>query len=167
MDYLTKGPGEWLVMHIGHCENPEKFEFVYEIIRKKINRTHDSYDIILQLEREFNSSLGLQVDVYQEVDGGFKYFQSIKDGCACSFIMKYAEDNLKRAYRMAGIDPPDCPYGPGPIVIRNFVMDYRELPKHAIYGTFQAYTYATHKKKKLGCVKIILNFDKRNDDDIF
>ncbi|KAJ8728745.1 hypothetical protein PYW07_006441 [Mythimna separata] len=159
------GPGQWLVEHIGQCENPETYEFVYEIIRKKINRTHDSYAIIFQCDREFNSSIGIQVDVFQEVDGGYKYFQTMTDKSACGFVKKYAEANLRRALSLANVDPPDCPFGPGPIIIRDFVMDYRELAKDAIYGTFQAYTFATFKKKKIGCVKIILNFDKRNDDD--
>lgn len=44
-------------------------------------------------------------------------------------------------------------------------MDYTELPKEGIYGTWEAHVYALLDERKVACVKVILNFDKRSDED--
>ena len=41
-------------------------------------------------------------------------------------------------------------------------MDYRKLPRNGVYGTYQAYVYAVHRGKKIGCATILVNFDPEN-----
>lgn len=50
-------------------------------------------------------------------------------------------------------------------MINNFVMDYENLPKIGLYGTFETRLYVIYDKKKVGCVRSILNFEIRDDED--
>ena len=45
-------------------------------------------------------------------------------------------------------------------------MDYSELPKIGVYGTFEARVYVIYDKKRVGCVSTILNFEIRDDDEV-
>ncbi|XP_047027805.1 uncharacterized protein LOC124635894 [Helicoverpa zea] len=151
-------------MNIAQCENPEQYDWVYEVSRKKMNRTHDSFDFSLKLDRIFNSSYAVQIDVYQQVDGGFKYHNTIRNECACALFMKYAQQNMRRGLMQANVDPPDCPIQPGDITLKDFVMDYKELPKLGVYGTFQTNLYLLYEGIKYFCIQVILNFDLHDSD---
>ncbi|XP_035443133.2 uncharacterized protein LOC118271234 [Spodoptera frugiperda] len=165
---LMLGPGRWLVLNMVHCDNPEQYDVLFDISRKKINRTHDCFDLDIKLDRVFNHSYALLIDVYQKVDGGFKYYQTISDDSACAFLMRQAEENVRKLLTLANIDPPDCPLRAGLISIKNYVFDYRELPRMGVYGTYEANAYFLFKGIRIGCAKVVLNFDQRNgegDDD--
>ncbi|XP_063895390.1 uncharacterized protein LOC135118151 [Helicoverpa armigera] len=161
---LMLGPGQWLVLDIVPCDNPELY-WPVDISRQKINRTHDSFTISMDFDNELNFSYAGFVDAYQKLDGGFKFYQKIESDCTCTFLKKYAKENMERFLANAHYDPPDCPLPAGPFRVTNFVMDYTELPKHGVYGTFLANAYLVYKEEKVGCVKIILNFDERTEDD--
>nr|XP_049697571.1 uncharacterized protein LOC110383489 [Helicoverpa armigera] len=161
---MILGPGRWLVLNIIECENPDQYEIMYNINRKKINRTHDCFNMNMELDRVINTTYAIHIDVYQEFDGRFNFYKKITDDCACSFVMTHAGVSAKRALTMANIDPPDCPLQPGPITINNFVMDYRELSRHSVYGTFQADVYLLYNKVRLACTRVIANFEYVDDE---
>ncbi|CAH0663746.1 unnamed protein product [Spodoptera exigua] len=169
------GPGRWLVLNVMTCDNPEQYDLLFDISRKKINRTHDCFDIHINLDRVIDNTyrsaneqtdyLMIEIDVYQKVDGGFKYYQTIADESACKFLMRQAEANVKRLLASGNIDPPECPLQAGLIEIKNYVFDYRELPKTGVYGTFEAHAYIVYKGIRMGCTKVFLNFDEDDDDE--
>ncbi|XP_021195252.3 uncharacterized protein LOC110379774 [Helicoverpa armigera] len=161
---LILGPGRWLVLHMGHCEDQVEYPMVYEVTRKKINRTHDCFDAHMIFDRDVNTSFSIQIDVFQEVDGGFKFYETIKDDNYCAFLMRHAGENMRRGLTLAHIDPPECPFLKGEVIMKNFVMDYRELAKHGVYGTFLANLYFIYEDLKYTCVQTILNFDEYESD---
>ena len=44
-------------------------------------------------------------------------------------------------------------------------MDYTELPKLGMYGTFKAIVFIVHNKKRMACVQVVVNFEIRNEED--
>ncbi|CAD0203620.1 unnamed protein product [Chrysodeixis includens] len=160
------GPGQWLVLNILQCDNPEQYELVMDGYRKKLNRTHDCFGFEVSSPAVFNTSYSISIDVYKKMDGGFKFYQTISDDCVCTFLMRHARENIERVLTMAGVDPPDCPIDPGFYTVENFVMDYTELPLNGVYGTYEVIVYLLLDEVKKCCIKGHLLFEN-NDDDGF
>ncbi|KAH9641834.1 hypothetical protein HF086_001550 [Spodoptera exigua] len=53
---LMLGPGRWLVLNVMTCDNPEQYDLLFDISRKKINRTHDCFDIHINLDRVIDNT---------------------------------------------------------------------------------------------------------------
>lgn len=56
---MFQGPGRWLVLNIHACDNPEQYEIKLDIIRKKINRTHDCFDFTIEIDKEIDFKYGV------------------------------------------------------------------------------------------------------------
>ncbi|XP_026736858.1 uncharacterized protein LOC113500311 [Trichoplusia ni] len=159
------GPGQWLVLNILECEDPEQYPMVFDAYRRKLNRTHDCFTGTFDSPYEVNSSYAIAVDVYKKMDGGFKFYQTIMDDCVCTFLMQHAKENIQRILSMSGVDPPDCPVKPGFYSVENFVMDYTELPLNGVYGTYEVVVFLTLDGRKMSCIKGHLLFENSDDDD--
>ncbi|XP_028027561.1 uncharacterized protein LOC114241020 [Bombyx mandarina] len=165
------GPGRWLIISVEKCPEDEIYPINFEIAKKKVNRTHDGFHGSMVLNQALDDEFGINIDICKYVDGGCKQIQVLQDDCLCCFARKYAKDNLERGLTLAGIDPPDCPIKQGSYEIKDFVIDYDELPNNSIYGRFMARVELVGKAlnkpdtEVLGCIILNSEFNKCEDDE--
>ncbi|XP_063895382.1 uncharacterized protein LOC110379775 [Helicoverpa armigera] len=159
------GKGRWLMLNILQCEDADDMEFNFDLTRRKINRTHDAFSFKVDFDREINETYGIEIVAYKEVDGGFKLYHQMQDESFCTFVKKYTGDNWEKFFKMANIDPPDCPIKPGEVKVVDFILDYKELEETGLYGVFDASNYMLDKGRRVGCVRLLTTFEKDDDDD--
>ncbi|KAJ8728744.1 hypothetical protein PYW07_006440 [Mythimna separata] len=158
------GPGVWKVNYIRKCET-DLHKFKFDIIQKKINRTHDGFTANFKLDESFNEDFGIRVDICKYVDGGCKQYQVLSDDCFVNFVNKYAENNVKEGLTMAGFDPPEFPLPAGDYSVSDYIFDYSELPSDAIYGRFCAKGFMLKDTEEVGCVELHVEFKEAQDED--
>ncbi|XP_049697574.2 uncharacterized protein LOC110383491 [Helicoverpa armigera] len=158
------GPGVWSVHFIKKCEE-EVHKFKFDIVQKKINRTHDGFNADLILEETFNSDFGVRIDICKYVDGGCKQYQVLSDDCFVNFVNKYAENNVRNCLEIAGVDPPEFPIKEGEYHVTGYEFDYSELPSDGMYGIYCARAFILRGSQETGCVEIHVEFKEVEDDD--
>ncbi|KAJ8728748.1 hypothetical protein PYW07_006444 [Mythimna separata] len=159
------GKGRWLVLNNLQCDDSENFAIPIEVSRRKINRTHDAFTFSATLDKDIDTTYGIEIMADKEVDGGFKFYQKITDQSFCEMAKKYTGDNFPQVLTQAKIDPPDCPIPKGEILIEDFVLDYRELEETGMYGTFDVCVYLTYMAQRVACMRWIVRFERTNEDD--
>ncbi|XP_030028089.2 uncharacterized protein LOC115445528 [Manduca sexta] len=163
------GNGRWITKNVAKCPDDSKYTTKLEISRKKVNRTHDGFNLNGDLDFVLDNEHGIFIDACKYMDGGCKPYQTFADDCACCFLKKHAESNMVEIFTKAGIDPPDCPIPKGALVVKDYVFNYNALPEKGIYGTYDAKIYLLQPKvgenppEKIGCVLLTLQFENETD----
>ncbi|CAH0663744.1 unnamed protein product [Spodoptera exigua] len=164
-DVELLGKGRWLVLTMMNCEDADQYDIILTSSRTKINRTHDSFNLHMDLDRELNSSYGVELVIYKEMDGGFKFHQTMGSDNFCDFVKEYTGENWSKLLSMAGVDPPDCPIPTGEFKITEFVVDYQQLEETGLYGTFDVTVFLLHEAHRIICTRWLVRFEKEHDDD--
>ncbi|XP_035443134.2 uncharacterized protein LOC118271235 [Spodoptera frugiperda] len=159
------GEGRWLVLSMRDCEDADQYDIIMTSSRTKINRTHDSFNMHLDLDRELNSSYGIEVDIFKLIDGTFKFHHTMGGDDFCEFAKKHTGDNWNKLLALGGVDPPDCPIPTGEIKINEFIVDYQQMEKTGLYGTFDVIVYLLQEGHRIICTQWMLRFEKEHDDD--
>ncbi|KAF9824723.1 hypothetical protein SFRURICE_010330 [Spodoptera frugiperda] len=162
---LRAGEGRWLVLSMRDCEDADQYDIIMTSSRTKINRTHDSFNMHLDLDRELNSSYGIEVDIFKLIDGTFKFHHTMGGDDFCEFAKKHTGDNWNKLLALGGVDPPDCPIPTGEIKINEFIVDYQQMEKTGLYGTFDVIVYLLQEGHRIICTQWMLRFEKEHDDD--
>ncbi|XP_072945666.1 uncharacterized protein [Epargyreus clarus] len=161
------GKGRWLLQSVEQCDegDTEGMQVVCEVdvTRRKHNRTLDVFDIDFQCNEDVGDMFGVIIIVCKHVDGGCKEWQVLTDDSVERLAKKYAEGNVRTAFEMAGMDPPDFPVKADKYSIRDYAVDYCELPKESVYGTFTAVAKLVRSGQAVSCVKCTLQFDEDMD----
>ncbi|KAL0879828.1 hypothetical protein ABMA27_003534 [Loxostege sticticalis] len=157
------GPGLWRVVSVGPCE--QQLDMTLDVVRRKVNRTHDGFTAKLTTDEEIDDSFGLRVDICKHVDGGCKPYQVLADESLPRYVQKYAADNARDFLGAAGLDPPDFPIPKGEHVVKNYVFDYSELPEDGIYGEFGADAYIVKEEKDIACLHLDLEYKEKEEED--
>ncbi|GBP59996.1 hypothetical protein EVAR_41278_1 [Eumeta japonica] len=145
------GPGLWIVRNMEMCPENDQYESPLEIIRKKINRTHDGFTAEYQLATDINTEAALDVTVFKQVDGGWKIFHSVVWENACEFFKKNSKENFSKILTAAD-QPDECPLVAGHYKIENFIFNYEDLPEQCVYGMFKVLAYLKVEGRKVTCL---------------
>ncbi|KAL0879616.1 hypothetical protein ABMA27_003335 [Loxostege sticticalis] len=158
------GPGRWLVINIQKCPDWQKYPIRIDIVRRKVNRTHDGFSGFMELDMDFDDHYSVRMDICKHVDGGCKPYQLLTDHSGCNFIEKYAKENVKDCLAASGLNE-SCPIPKGKHVINNYVFNYEELPGNSIYGLFGVKIQTFEKSQEISCVDMTISFEAKRDDD--
>ncbi|CAH1634720.1 unnamed protein product [Spodoptera littoralis] len=164
-DVELLGKGRWLVLTMMDCEDADQYDIILTSSRTKINRTHDSFNLHMDLDRELNSSYGVQLIIYKEMDGGFKYHQTMGSDNFCEYVKENTGENWSKLLTLGGFDPPDCPIPTGEFKINEFIVDYQQLEETGLYGTFDVTLHLLHEGHKIICTRWLVRFEKEHDED--
>ncbi|CAH0718964.1 unnamed protein product, partial [Brenthis ino] len=158
------GPGIWSLISVIECTEPLVQEDIQiQLTKHKLNRTHDGVSAKLKAIAKIDDNYGVLIDVCKYVDGGCKQYQLISDNSVVSMLEKYAKDMVADVLGFANIDPPEFPIPQGEYEINDYVVNYCQLPREAPYGKFEASGFLVQGNVKVGCVRLVLEFNKFED----
>ncbi|XP_028170102.1 uncharacterized protein LOC114359792 isoform X2 [Ostrinia furnacalis] len=153
------GPGSWMVIHVEHCVDNDKYPYQFQFNRRKVNRTHDGFSGWMYLDRDLDETFGVRVEICKHVDGGCKPSLLLKDDCYCNFAEKYAKENIEDCLVTSMDMSPR-----GNHSISNYVFNYAELPDQGMYGKLGVEVYILDGDEKIGCVQLTVNFENIDDN---
>ncbi|CAF4762895.1 unnamed protein product [Pieris macdunnoughi] len=131
------------------------------IDKHKLNRTHDIYDLEMDVYETVGNTYGVLINFYKKTDGGSKLFQVMADN---DIDKKYAPNNAKVVFAKAGMDPPGFPVQAGSYKIEDFFFDHCELPDIAIYGEFTVDAFIVKDDLRVACFRGHVEFREDEDD---
>ncbi|XP_063622992.1 uncharacterized protein LOC134795087 isoform X1 [Cydia splendana] len=157
------GIGRWSVSDVQPCANDAEMPWMMRVRRHELNHTHDAYDADVNTLADFDDSVGIRIDACMMMDGGCKRFMTMAYDCARKFINVAARENMRRAFVLAGVDPPEFPIPIGEYQVRNFVLDMENLSKQGVYGDFISDAFITKGGQDMACLKLLLRFEQLDD----
>ncbi|XP_045778775.1 uncharacterized protein LOC123876512 [Maniola jurtina] len=161
--FNTQGEGVYTTISVDECGSEiEDPIMTFEVEKHKINHTHEVFNAKIGATMDIDDSFGLFIEVCKLVDGGCKHYATIVEGME-KLLKKHAKNNLENAFRCAGLDQKEFPIPKGNHEVKDFIMDYCELPTYAPFGTFEAEAYVIKDERRVGCIKAVLEF---KEDDL-
>ncbi|KAJ2945311.1 hypothetical protein O0L34_g9398 [Tuta absoluta] len=158
--------GLWEVKAVEDCENPDQYDFQVQVERRKLNRTHDIFNALLKFKADLDDNFGVKIKICKWVDGGCKDYSVISDENIVDFIIKVAEDNLKLALYLAGIEPAEFPVKTGEYDCENYLIDYCEFPCKSVLGLFNAEVVLLDRDQKpVSCLLATVEFREPEGDE--
>ncbi|XP_063622883.1 uncharacterized protein LOC134794943 isoform X3 [Cydia splendana] len=154
------GAGKWTVLSTQQCAKDADMPWTLRVRRHKFNRTHDAFDVDLELEDDLDDSCAIRLDICKVVDGGCKPYMVMADDCLPNFVKKHAEVNVKLVLGSAGMDPPDFPIQKGRYDVHQFIVDSNGLPKYGMYGEWLADAYVVKDGKDMACQQVVMTYEK-------
>ncbi|XP_030023272.1 uncharacterized protein LOC115442387 isoform X2 [Manduca sexta] len=166
IEFLSEGPGLWNILNIYKYEGEGQDEFYldYDIVKRRLNRTHEGYNISCDLQKDFDDSHAMHIDICKKVDGGCKPYQILDDDSVVHFIEQHSKENLENLLTAAGVDPPEFPIPKGKYTVNNFIIDYCDLPPNGPYGEYEAVACIMKDAVKALCVVTNVEFVEDDDD---
>ncbi|KAI5631225.1 hypothetical protein NE865_16058 [Phthorimaea operculella] len=157
--------GLWEVKAVEDCENADQFDFQVQVERRKLNRTHDMFNAIMNFKADLDDNFGVKIKICKWVDGGCKDYSTITDENIVDFLTKMAEDNLKAAMELIGIEPT-FPVATGEYECENFLIDYCEFPCKSVLGLFDAEVILLNRNQDpVSCLIATVEFREAEGDE--
>ncbi|XP_063538180.1 uncharacterized protein LOC134747491 [Cydia strobilella] len=157
------GAGKWTVLSTQQCVKDAEMAWTLRVRRHKINRTHDAFDLDVNLGDDLDDSCAIRFDICMMVDGGCKPYMVMADDCLPNYVKRYAEENVKMILASAGVDPPDFPVKKGSLHLKDYVMNMEEMAKDGVYGTFEVEAFILKDAQELACIKVTLKYEPEDD----
>ncbi|XP_045453630.1 uncharacterized protein LOC123662894 [Melitaea cinxia] len=161
------GPGVWSLTSLDKCSIELKEEIItLDLYKHKLNRTHDGISADGDFLNDIGDNYGALVEICRFVDGGCKPSQVLSDNSVANMIRQYgSKENIINALTLANIDPPEFPIPKGKYHVDDFMIDYCKLPRDGFYGKFEGVGYLMRGSDKVGCIKMVMEFNKFDDDN--
>ncbi|XP_063622881.1 uncharacterized protein LOC134794943 isoform X1 [Cydia splendana] len=157
------GAGKWTVLSTQQCAKDADMPWTLRVRRHKFNRTHDAFDVDLELEDDLDDSCAIRLDICKVVDGGCKPYMVMADDCLPNFVKKHAEVNVKLVLGSAGMDPPDFPIQKGSLHLKDYVMNMEDMEKEGVYGTFEVEAFVIKGGEEQACAKVVVKYEPKED----
>ncbi|XP_063384740.1 uncharacterized protein LOC134670851 [Cydia fagiglandana] len=158
------GTGKWTVLSTQQCARDADMPWTLRVRRHKFNRTHDAFDVYLDLKDNLDNSSAIRLDICKVVDGGCKPYMVMADDCLPNFVKKYAQENVKLVLESAGMDPPDFPIQKGSLNLKDYVMNMEDMEdKDGVYGTFEVEAFAIKGGEEKTCAKVVVKYEPKED----
>ncbi|XP_063366424.1 uncharacterized protein LOC134654894 [Cydia amplana] len=154
---------KWTFLNIQNCSNDAEMPYKMYMHKYKVNRTHVAFDFGGDVPEPIDDSYAVRVDIKRKVTGAWKQYMIWGDDCLPCAGKKFAEENVKRGFIAAGIDPPEFPVPKGRYDVKQFVVDTTELPQFSrllgMDGEWSADVYVIKDGRDLLCHQIVMLYE--------